>query len=51
MYGAHLLIPWFIGGVKGGGIDVLMVGILTEFEPLLGLFEGTVAVVDGDFMI
>ena len=44
----HLVFPWFIGGVKGGGIDALLVGILTEFEPLFGLFEGTVADVDGD---
>jgi len=39
------------GGIKGGGIDALLVGILTEFKPLFGLFEGTVAAVDGDFMI
>jgi hypothetical protein len=39
------------GGIKGGGIDALLVGILTEFKPLFGLFEGTVATVDGDFMI
>ena len=35
------------GGIKGGGIDALLVGILTEFKPLFGLFEGTVAAVDG----
>jgi hypothetical protein len=38
-------------GIKGGGIDALLVGILTELEPLFGLFEGTVAAVDGDFII
>jgi hypothetical protein len=47
----HLVLFWFIGGVKGGDIDALLVGILTKFEPVFGLFEGTVAAVDGDFMI
>lgn len=47
----HLVFQWFIGGVNGGDIDALLVGILTEFEPLFGLFEGTVTAVDGDFII
>jgi len=38
-------------GIRGGDIDALLLGILTELESLFGLFEGTVAAMDGDFMI
>jgi hypothetical protein len=34
-----------MGGVGSAG--TLLVGMLTEFEPLLWLFEGTIVIVEG----